>query len=83
MIILPKKQLSLQESLFGFGAFILKEIEKPISVDDLWSYYQNEYSKKKYAIKFSFDQFIITLDFLYLIGAIKKTDKELLCYEIN
>lgn len=80
-MILPKKQLALNESFFGFGAFLLKHIEKPISVDDLWGYYKNSYDNKKYSVKFSFDQFIMTLDYLYIIGAIKENEGGLLCYE--
>ena len=42
-MILPKKQLPLNESLFGFGAFLLEHIGTPISMDDLWEYYKNSY----------------------------------------
>lgn len=81
-MILPKKQLSLNESLFGFGAFLLEHIGSPISIDDLWECYKNSYDNKKYPVKFSFDQFIMTLDYLYIIGAIKQNERGLLCYEV-
>ncbi len=55
-MILPKKQLSLSESFFGFGAFLLGHISSPVSVDELWKYYKDSYESKKYPIKFSFDQ---------------------------
>ena len=29
-MILPKKQLSVSESFFGFGAFLLQQLSKPI-----------------------------------------------------
>ena len=74
-MILPKKQLSLSESLFGFGAFLLQQLDTPTTVDDLWEYY------KKYLIKFTFDQFIMALDYLYIIGAIKQDERGMLCYE--
>lgn len=45
-MILPKKQLSLNESYFGFGAFLLEHISSPISVDDLWKYYKDSYKNK-------------------------------------
>ncbi len=80
-MILPKKQLSLNESLFGFGAFLLQQLDTPISVDDLWEYYKDSYTNKKYLIKFTFDQFIMTLDYLYMIGAIKQDERGMLCYE--
>ena len=80
-MILPKKQLSLNESMFGFGAFLLNKLKTPISVDDLWNYYKECYNNKEYSVKFSFDQFIVTLDYLYMIGAIKETKNGVLHYE--
>lgn len=80
-MILPKKQLSLSESLFGFGAFLLQKLDTPVFVDDLWDYYKDSYANKKYLIKFTFDQFIMTLDYLYIIGAIKQDKRGMLCYE--
>ena len=40
-MILPKKQLSINESYFGFGAFLLEKLTEPISVEDLWEYYKD------------------------------------------
>lgn len=80
-MILPQKQLSINESYFGFGAFLLEKLTESISVEDLWEYYKNSYASKKYPVKFSFDQFVIALDYLYIIGAIKINERGLLCYE--
>lgn len=82
-MILPKKQLSINESIFGFGAFLLQYLEKPISTDELWEQYKDSYTNKKYSVKFSFDQFIMALDYLYIIGAIKESEGGLLSYEAN
>lgn len=81
-MILPKKQLSISESLFGFGAFLLQRLNVPITIDDLWGYYKESYTNKKYPVKFSFDQFVMALDYLYIIGAIYEREGEVLCYEI-
>lgn len=81
-MILPKKHLSISESLFGFGGFLLQKLETPMTADELWECYKDSYSNKKYPIKFSFDQYIIALDYLFIIGAIKKNEGGLLCYEI-
>lgn len=80
-MILPKKQLSINESFFGFGGFLLQKLDTPVTVDELWEYYKDSYSNKKYPVKFSFDQFIMTLDYLFIIGAIRKDEGGLLCYE--
>lgn len=80
-MILPKKQLSISESFFGFGAFLLKKLKSPTSIDDLWQYYKDSYVNKKYIVKFSFDQYIATLDYLYIIGAIKESEEGVVCNE--
>ena len=72
-MILPKKQLSVSESFFGFGAFLLQQLSKPMTIDDLW----------EYSTKFSFDQYIMALDYLFIIGAIEKNERGLLCYETD
>ncbi|WP_397357124.1 ABC-three component system middle component 6 [Oscillibacter sp.] len=82
-MILPKKQVSMYESYFGFGAFLLQHLSNPISPDELWQYYKDSYANNQYPIKFSFDQFIIALDYLYIIGAIRKNERGLLCYEAH
>lgn len=82
-MILPKKQLSIEESFWGFGGFLLKQLQKPMFVDELWECYKEVYSNGKYSVRFSFDQFIMALDYLYIIGAIKKDERGKISYEIN
>lgn len=82
-MILPKKQLSINESFFGFGGFLLQKLSVPMTTDELWECYKDSYSNKKYPIKFSFDQFVMALDYLFIIGAIKKDEEGLLRYEAD
>ena len=49
-MILPKKQLSIEESLWGFGGFLLKQLQKPMLVDELWECYKEFYSNGKYLL---------------------------------
>ena len=74
-MILPKKHVSLEESLFGFGAYLLEHIHAKITVDNLWTIYLKEYENMLYSTKFSFDQFIVTLDYLYAIGVLTINEK--------
>ena len=74
-MILPKKHLMIEESLFGFGAFLLAQISENISVDDLWKKYRELHKNGIYAVSFSFDKFILTIDYLYVIGAISINEK--------
>jgi len=81
-MILPKKQLSLSESYFGFGAFLLQQLDQPLSIDALWERYKDAYAAKKYMVKFSFDQYILALDYLFVIGAIQLDKEGVLSYEV-
>ncbi|MBQ3018062.1 MAG: hypothetical protein IJD89_03855 [Clostridia bacterium] len=74
-MILPKKHVSLEESMFGFGAYLLEHIRPKITIDNLWKIYLKEYENMLYSTKFSFDQFILTLDYLYAIGVLTVNEK--------
>lgn len=82
-MILPKKQLSLSESFFGFGSFLLRNLKSPTSIDNLWINYKTALKNKEYIVRFSFDEFIATLDFLFMIGAIKETEGGVMRNEIE
>lgn len=79
-MILPKKHLDINESIFGFGAFLLQQLKNPMSVDELWECYRDAYHNHKYSVKFSFDQYIVTLDYLFIIAAIEKNGEGVLAY---
>lgn len=74
-MILPEKHLSLDESLFGFGAYLLDKIGKNSSIDHLWRSYLSDYKNNIYSVKFTFDQYIITIDYLFAINAIEINQK--------
>lgn len=80
-MILPKKHLSISESYYGFGAFLLEKLKEPKTVETLWNEYKEAYAAKLYSVKFSFDQFVLALDYLYLIGAIMQNEEGVICYE--
>lgn len=82
-MILPKKHLPIDESMFGFGAYLLQHLKKPSTIDNLWKIYITEYEESVYSAKFSFDQFIVVIDFLFAVGAVKLNGKGELMYEID
>ena len=45
-MILPKKQLSVSESFFGFGAFLLRQLSKPMTIDDYGNIIKKHILKK-------------------------------------
>lgn len=70
-MIFPKKHIELSESLFGLGSFILSILKKPLEVDEVWSKLSKSIETKEYPCYHSFDNMILALDFLYIIGAVK------------
>jgi len=76
-MILPEKHMHLEQSLLGFGGYILQIIGKGATIDFLWQEYQKDFDAKKYSVKHSFDSLLQTLVFLYSLNAIKETDGEI------
>ena len=75
-MIMPKKHITLSESFIGFGAFILEVLTIPMTVDTCWEKLYNSYIKKGLiSKKQSFDNYILTLDLLFALGAINMDDK--------
>lgn len=68
--LLPKKHITLEQSYLWFGAKLISLINGNISVDELW-----QQANKTFLVKHNFDDFILTLDYLYVINAIQ-IDKE-------
>lgn len=62
------------ESLLGFGAYLLNKIDSIKTIDSLWNEYQNDYSRRRYSAKHSFDNLLLTLVFLYSIGVIEEKE---------
>jgi hypothetical protein len=73
-MILPTKHTNFSESLLGFGGYILKLLENPGSLDDLWKRYQQDFEKEAIFAKHSFDNLILAIVFLFSIGAVEERD---------
>lgn len=69
-MILPTKHTNFSQSLLGFGAYILSQLQSPKTIDSLWMKYQVDYEKEVYFSKHTFDNLVMTLIFLYSIGGI-------------
>lgn len=79
-MILPKKHLTLEESMFGLGSFLLQHLSVPTSLDNLWYRYVEALNEQSFSVRFSFDDFLLALDYLFLIGAIVQTEEGELKY---
>ncbi len=74
-MILPTKHTNFSESLLGFGSYLLPKIGVTAkTIDALWNEYKIDYFNKKYPVKQSFDNLLLTLVFLHSIGAIEEQD---------
>jgi hypothetical protein len=76
-MILPTKHTTIEQSLIGFGGYILKIVDEYNTIDLLWQKYQTDFRSQVYPVKHTFDNLILTLTFLYIIGAINETQGEL------
>lgn len=83
-MLMPNKDLTIEESLLGLSFFILKNCKaKRYTVDLLWDLYIRNYHKKGGAYH-SFDNFILAIDFLYLINKLNINHKTgVISIEIN
>ncbi|WP_416309705.1 ABC-three component system middle component 6 [Spirulina sp. 06S082] len=64
-MILPTKHIPVKNSFLGLGGIILVHLDRSKTVTALW----NEVSARpEFA---TFERFILTLDLLYMIGAIE------------
>jgi hypothetical protein len=71
-MILPSKHISLAESLLGLGGVLLEILMKqPSSLDSLWQEYSKINNKKElYPAYHSFDNVVLAIDLLFMIGAV-------------
>lgn len=70
-MLLPEKHINLSESILGLSGFLLKFIiNNPLNVDDIWIKFNKSIKDQEYPAYHSFDNFILALDFLFMIGAI-------------
>lgn len=71
-MILPNKHLSQERSLLTIGAKLLNLLSQPKTVSALWEEISSSLSSKgQKKTTLRYDAYILTLDLLFLIGAIE------------
>ncbi|MCM3323294.1 ABC-three component system middle component 6 [Cytobacillus kochii] len=75
-MILPQKHIKLSESIFAMGAIILSILDnqRSIGIDELWEKLKSKNHNDKIIDNYSFDKFIISLDYLFTIGTIETNE---------
>lgn len=74
-MILPTKGITPDRSILAVGSDLLYLLDSPLSVSNLWSRYLNHRKQLKIESPVNFDWFVLTLDFLFTIGAIYLDDR--------
>ena len=77
-MILPTKHLNFSESLLGFGGYILKMLDRPKTIDEVWDKYQSDFENGLYFAKHSFDNLMLTVIFLFAIGVVIEKDGQII-----
>ena len=73
-MILPSKHLSQDRALLTVGAAILQKLSRPATVSALWEKMPRAAKDKKAPPPLRYDGFVLSLDLLFLIGAVELRD---------
>jgi hypothetical protein len=71
--LLPGKHVTFSESTLGIGALILSQIGHGRTIDDIWVLlHQVKTPELVVPEKIRFDDFLLSLDFLFMIQAVRQ-----------
>ncbi|MBZ9818300.1 ABC-three component system middle component 6 [Mesorhizobium sp. CA4] len=69
-MLLPTKHIKIENALLGVGAEVLAELDRPKTVSTL--FYDIQARRSEYEMTtIEFDWFLLAVDFLYAIGAVR------------
>ncbi|WP_142413104.1 ABC-three component system middle component 6 [Hathewaya massiliensis] len=75
-MILPSKHIKISGSYLGLGALIISILKMPQTVDQCWQNYNSTYVySKEIQKKHSFDNFILAIELLYILGVVDINNK--------
>jgi hypothetical protein len=81
-MILPTKHIRISESLIGLGGFLVKLLNEPMSIDQLWIKY-SKHNDKGFPAYHNFDNLVLSVNLLYIMGIIDINDKGELYHAID
>jgi hypothetical protein len=73
-MILPTKHLSAERALLTAGARIISMLDEPRTVSSLWDRVRRKRDARQGRAPISYDWFVLSLDLLFLLGAIHFED---------
>lgn len=75
-MIIPSKHTNLSESIIGLAGFLLSFLtNSAYSIDELWGKIQQTEEGHTYFRNHSFDNVVIAIDLLYMMGVINMNDQ--------
>jgi len=69
-VLLPDKHIKLAESLLGLGGFVLESLVAPKPIEVLWKELSRISNTDQLPAYHSFENLVLTVDFLFSIGAV-------------
>jgi hypothetical protein len=82
-MILPSKHIRNCESLIGLGSILINKLDQPKTIDELWSDFEQINNTKDCPTLHSFDNVILALDLLFVLGKIQFNEKQIIRNETN
>ncbi len=76
-MLVPAKHISFSESILGLGSLIISMLQKPKTIDELWSQYQKDIQDSKSFHIHSFDNMMLAIIFLFSINKINENEGKL------
>jgi hypothetical protein len=73
-MILPTKHLSADRALLTLGARTLRALDEPRTVSALWDRLRAHRAARSGQSPLSYDWFVLSLDLLFMVGAISYQD---------
>jgi hypothetical protein len=70
-MILPTKRLSIDRALLNVGGEIVRLLDEPKTVSRTWEEFNRSRKAQGKRHSISYDWFVLALDLLYAIGAVK------------
>jgi hypothetical protein len=78
-MLMPDKHITLAESILGLGAFVLQQLDRARTVDQLYYRVVRAREDKTLNAFHDFDSLLLALSFLYAVGAIRPESRGRLC----
>ena len=81
-MILPTKHIRISESLIGLGGYLVKFLKEPMSVDNLWIKF-SKVNNKKFPAYHNFDNVVLSLNLLFIMGIVDINEKGELYHAVD